>query len=52
LDIRFSKIAKDAYEMRSKSDYGDYIFFSQEEIGKMLQEIKEFVSGVEGLLKL
>jgi uncharacterized protein (UPF0332 family) len=51
VDKRLSKIAKQAYDMRSKSDYGDYVVFSQDEVGQLLQDIKEFVAKVEELLK-
>jgi len=51
VDKRLGRIAKDSYEMRSKSDYGDYFVISQEEIGQLLQNIKEFVDKVSELLK-
>jgi len=51
VDKRLSMIAKQAYDMRSKGDYGDYIAFSKDEVGQLLQDIKEFVAKLEELLK-
>jgi len=47
---RFSEIFHNAFEMRGKSDYKEFIEYSKEEINLLFSQAKEFVNEVKKII--
>jgi len=50
VDEKFGKILSNSFIRRTKGDYGDFVEFKEEEVEKLFQEMKEFVSEIEKLI--
>lgn len=51
LDDSLSEIIKNAFELRTESDYSDFFIVSKAEIEKQLEDAEFFVSEIEKFLK-
>lgn len=50
LDKKYGRIVHKAYDKRSKSDYGDFVEFSRDEVEELFNEMKEFIERIKGLI--
>jgi uncharacterized protein (UPF0332 family) len=50
VDEKYGKILSNSFARRTKGDYGDFVEFKKEEVEKMFDEMKEFVSEIEKLI--
>ncbi len=51
LDESLSEIIKNAFELRTESDYSDFFIISKEEIEKQIEDAAFFVAEIEKYLK-
>ena len=51
LDESLSEIIKNAFELRTESDYSDFFIISKAEIEKQIKDAVFFVAGIERYLK-
>ena len=51
LDESLSEIIKNAFELRTESDYSDFFVISKEEVGKQIEDAAFFVSEIDHYLE-
>lgn len=51
IDRRYGVIVHKAYDNRSKSDYDDYVIFTKDEVNKSFNDMKDFVSELEKIIR-
>jgi uncharacterized protein (UPF0332 family) len=50
IDSKYGKIINKAYNRRTKGDYDSYIEFDIETVREMYEEMKDFISALEGYI--
>ena len=50
IDQKFGKMLNTAFELRTKGDYDDFAEYMPEEVARLYQEMKEFISMIQSLL--
>ena len=52
IDQKYGEIIRTAYKRRADSDYGVSAKFEKADVEKMLEGMKDFISTIEGLIKV
>lgn len=50
VDTRYGKILNRTFEMRSKADYDDFAEYEIDEVLKLFEEMKDFISEIHGII--
>ena len=50
IDPKIGKFLNRAYELRTRSDYGEFIEYSESEINSYFKEMKDFIYNVENII--
>lgn len=50
IDKKYGSIVHKTYDKRTKGDYDDFVEFSREEVTKLFDDMREFVSKIEDLI--
>lgn len=50
IDPKIGKFLNRAYELRTRSDYGEFIEYSEPEINSYFKEMKDFIYSVENII--
>ena len=50
IDPKIGKFLNRAYELRTRSDYGEFIEYSESEIKSYFKEMKDFIYNVENII--
>ena len=50
LDVRWSKLFHNLFELRQEGDYGDFLMLDEEDILPLVNEVNEFKNIIRNLL--